>query len=414
MKRGYLRDCFSGVGVKRLSAVDADPKRSNQHEVGTTSDMRMRFLGEDHRQQFDVRYVRLGDGDEGLAVDGTATHYDARRDKPARSPEWRLYYPTNTVTETMREGDTLFLARDGKGHLWFIVASEGSTAERQLCWLFSVPPPQAGKRFITRDFSDDAPELDFAARFILDELGIEPGEPEADRLDTIIEPLGGTLPPTAEFSGLARHSLPGVSPRDDPDGALLAWLTREEALFRRIERQIVAERLKQGFMTSDSVDVDGFISYSLSVQNRRKSRMGLSLEHHVAAVFDAWGIAHDRQAVTEDRYRPDFLFPSAAAYRTANPGDPGLTMLGVKSTLKERWRQVLAEAAKIPQKHLLTLEPGISELQTNQMQAADLQLVIPLPIHDSYSERQQAWLQSLSDFVGEVTKRQTTDLPGGL
>ena len=276
MKRGYLRDCFSGVGVKRLSAVDADPKRSNQHEVGTTSDMRGRFLGEDHRQQFDVRYVRLGDEDEGLAVDGTATHYDARRDKPARSPEWRLYYPANTVTETMREGDTLFLARDGKGRLWFIVAPEESTAERQLCWLFSVPPPQAGKRFITRDFSNDAPELDFAARFILDELGIEPGEPEADRLDTIIEPLGGTLPPTAEFSGLARRSLPEVSPRDDPDGALLAWLTREEALFRRLERQIVAQRLEQGFMTPEGADVDGFISYSLSVQNRRKSRMGLS------------------------------------------------------------------------------------------------------------------------------------------
>ena len=411
MRRGNLRDCFSGVAAKRLSAVDADPKRSNQHEVGTTSDMRVQFLGDNHRQQYDVRYVRVGDEDMGLAVDGTATHYDARRGRPARSPEWRLYYPANLVTETMREGDTLFLAKDRKERLWFIVAPEGSTAERQLCWLFSVPPPKEGGRFITRDLRDDAPELDFAARFILDELGIEPGEPEVDRLDTIIRPLGGTLPPTAELSGLARRSLPEVSPRDDPDRALLEWLTLEEALFCRLERQIVAVRIEQGFKTEDGVDVDGFISYSLSVQNRRKARMGLSLEHHIAAILDSWGIAHDRQAVTEGRHRPDFLFPSSAAYRAAGSGDPGLTMLAVKSTLKDRWRQVLTEAAKIPKKHLLTLEPGITESQTDQMKAAGLQLVIPLSTHGSYSEGQQAWLQSLSDFVVEMKERQAAGQP---
>ena len=35
MQRGQLSDYFEGVGVKRLSAVDAEPKTSNQHEVGT-------------------------------------------------------------------------------------------------------------------------------------------------------------------------------------------------------------------------------------------------------------------------------------------------------------------------------------------------------------------------------------------
>jgi len=40
MKRGQLSDYFEGVGVKRLSAVDAEPKSSNQREVGTTRKMR--------------------------------------------------------------------------------------------------------------------------------------------------------------------------------------------------------------------------------------------------------------------------------------------------------------------------------------------------------------------------------------
>lgn len=44
MNKGLLSEYFEGVAVKRLSAVDADPKRSNQHEVGTTHEMR-RFLG---------------------------------------------------------------------------------------------------------------------------------------------------------------------------------------------------------------------------------------------------------------------------------------------------------------------------------------------------------------------------------
>lgn len=45
------------------------------------------------------------------------------------------------------------------------------------------------------------------------------------------------------------------------------------------------------------------------------------------------------------------------------------TMLGVKSTCKDRWRQVLSEAKRIDNKHLATLEPGISENQTAEMQA---------------------------------------------
>ena len=81
-------------------------------------------------------------------------------------------------------------------------------------------------------------------------------------------------------------------------------------------------------------------------------------------------------------------------------------MLGAKSTCKDRWRQVLAEAEKISRKHLLTLEPGISEPQTDQMEASSLQLVVPSPVHRSYTEAQRGWLWSVGDFIGEVKARQ--------
>lgn len=406
MKRGQLSDYFEGVGVKRLSAVDAEPKTSNQHEVGTTVKMREDFLGETHQQRFPAIYIWLGGDQDGFTEEGWATHYDARIKKEDRAPEWRLYYPSNPVTEAMRAGDTLFLAKDQSGVLWFIVAPEGSTSEQQLFWLFGLRPE--GKSFVSREFSDEEPELDFAARFILDEIGIEFEEPDADKLDSIIAKFGTTFPKTVEFSDLARLTLPEVRAEDDPDAALIAWLDHEEALFRRLERRIVSSRIEAGFANQDGTDVDGFISFSLSVQNRRKSRMGHSLENHLAAVLRAHDIRHVRGAMTEHNHKPDFLFPDLETYQAAPAaGDPRLTMLGTKSTCKDRWRQVLAEAEKISRKHLLTLEPGISEPQTAQMEASSLQLVVPFSIHESYTAAQRNWLWSVADFIDQVQARAT-------
>lgn len=404
MKRGQLRDYFVGVGAKYLSAVDAEPGRSNQHEVGTTKPMREQFLGADTKRYFSVRYVWLGQEQDGFTVDGTATYYDPRRKKPKRRPEWRLYYPANSVTEAMSEGDALFLALHNDGLLYFIVAPAGSTSEQQLSWLFGLRP---GKRFVSREVEADEPALDFAARFILDELGVEFQEVDEARLDDIVKGFA-TFPTTDEFSALARRTLPhAVSPKDDPDNALLAWLEHEEALFRRLERRLVAKRLQAGFHAPHGADVDGFVGYSLSVQNRRKARMGRALENQAEAVFLARELPYDRSPVTEHGHRPDFLFPGIEAYRAAPAtGSRRLAMLGAKSTCKDRWRQVLVEAAKIPEKHLLTLEPGISESQTDQMDSAKLQLVVPRSIQGSYTEGQRIWLWTFDQFIRDVEARQ--------
>ncbi len=104
--------------------------------------------------------------------------------------------------------------------------------------------------------------------------------------------------------------------------------------------------------------------------------------------------------------RPDFLFPGEEAYRVApEAGDACLTMLGAKSSCKDRWRQVLAEAKEIPRKHLLTLEPGISEPQTSQMMNSDLQLVVPQSIQETCTNDQCAWLWNGSDFIRDVQAR---------
>ena len=161
-----------------------------------------------------------------------------------------------------------------------------------------------------------------------------------------------------------------------------------------------------GFSDSDGADVDGFIKFSLSVQNRRKSRAGYAFENHLEEVFKSCNVIHDSQAITENKSKPDFLFPGSNEYHNSDFPESRLTMLGVKSTCKDRWRQVLSEAARIPNKHLITLEPGISENQTNEMASNNLQLVLPRGLHTTYRENQQQWLMDLDSFIELVKERE--------
>jgi hypothetical protein len=112
------------------------------------------------------------------------------------------------------------------------------------------------------------------------------------------------------------------------------------------------------------------------------------------------GFAHDQE--TENGKRPDFLFPGVVAYGDPSFPEHKLRMLAVKTTCKDRWRQVLDEAERIRVKHLLTLQEGVSEKQFAQMQQADLRLVVPKPLIKKYPDSIRAHLVALSHFIGEV------------
>jgi len=403
MKQGFLSEYFNGAVAKRLSAVETDPDQSHQHEFNGVVPLK-KLLGNERLTDCPTRFIWLGDENEGVSEHSTVTWYDSRKNHPTRS-EYRLYFRSNPVMELARPGDLLIVARRPSGEIMIIIAAAGSTVENQLLWLFGVPV-QIAAGFEYREFDEDDISVDYAVRFVLDELGIEVEEPEADRLDALLEQFNGVFPTTAVFSAFARDTVPEVNPLDGSDAALLAWMEQEEKLFRRLERHVVSERLQSGFTNDDGADVDGFISFSLSVQNRRKSRTGHAFEHHLEEVFRTCGVKYDRQAVTENRSKPDFLFPGETEYHNLGFPSSRLTMLGVKSTCKDRWRQVLSEAARIPDKHLITLEPGISENQTNEMAANRLQLVLPRGIHETYRETQQKWLMDLETFIGHVRDKE--------
>ncbi len=391
--------------AKRLTLVETVTERSNQHEFQGTKPLRALF-GDATRRGIPTRFIRFTTDGDTVSEDGFISWSNVREGKP-RAAEYHCYYNGNAVTNAMQVGETLFLALRSDGTALAIITPPDSTTQSQLVWLFGLTDAAvSGIEF--RDIAHEQPkELGLAARYVLDELGIVIEDEGAD-LDGLIEKFGVEFPTTRVFSELARSSLgQEIDARDNPDAVLMAWLEREELLFRRLERRVVAERLKGGFISAGGeANVEDFIAFSLSVQNRRKARAGQSLELHLEALFSAHGIRFARGAETENRNKPDFLFPGAAEYHDETFPVARLTMLGAKSTLKDRWRQVLSEARRIEHKHLVTLEPGISEAQTNQMQAEKLQLVVPERIHETFRAGQRTWLMRVTDFVELVKERQ--------
>ena len=405
METGYLNKYFAGVAVKKLSAVETDPAVSNQHEYNAKKPMDQLFGTEEPRKEFPSSFLYIGD-DITIHADGKMTWYDARYKHPTRT-EWRLYFQTTEVSQRAGTGDSLFICKKTDGTLLIIIAQRDSTIESQLYWLFGLSGVDAEKFVSKTEFNSGDDKMELAARTILGQIGIEY---EDKSVESYLEPMllsfQGRFPSTREFSEYARNTITDVDPIKDPDTTLVKWVNREEALFKLMEQYLIKERLQKGFVKEGDVDVDAFIQFSLSVHNRRKSRAGLSLENHIEALLKHQKILYSHTPVTENKSKPDFIFPSIEAYRDENYPNIYLTMLGAKSTCKDRWRQVLSEADRIERKHLLTLEAAISENQTNEMADKKLQLVLPLPIHETYTIAQREWLYSVKMFLDEVKEKQ--------
>jgi hypothetical protein len=193
-----------------------------------------------------------------------------------------------------------------------------------------------------------------------------------------------------------------VVAQDNPDEALLRWMEQEEILFRTLEKHLIADRLQKGF----SENVEEFFSFSLTALNRRKARAGLAFENHVEHLLKEYGIHNSRTCITENKKKPDFIFPGVKFYHDATFPVKLLTMLGVKTTSKDRWRQICTEADKIPEKHLLTLEPSITTNQTDEMIAAQIKLVVPEEIKNTYTDGQKNNILNVAGFIKHVSDKQ--------
>ena len=205
----------------------------------------------------------------------------------ATRTEWRLYYTDNSVFGTAgraRAGDCLVIAFSaGLENATAIAAAAGSTAESQLRWLFGIQVDE-GEAFAPATVAERCDRgRDARANSRSDGPRKCPAKDET-LLTEMLQRFHGEFPRAHVFSEFVRAGLPDVRAMDGADAALLAWMEKEEFAFRVLERHLVGNRIKSGFK-----DVDDFVTCSLSVQNRRKSRAGRAFENHLSEIFRAFG-----------------------------------------------------------------------------------------------------------------------------
>lgn len=185
----------------------------------------------------------------------------------------------------------------------------------------------------------------------------------------------------------------------NPDKKIIDWTNMEYSIFKALEYARYGNIVSKGFPT-----VDDFVNMANQVLNRRKSRAGKSLEHHLAAIFKGNNLLYEEQVTTEGNKRPDFIFPSQKAYHNLNYPSSKLISLAAKTTCKDRWRQILNEADRLKDgfKYLCTLQQGISITQLDEMHSEKVILVVPKPYIETYPKERQESIWTLGKFISYV------------
>ncbi|MCH8529562.1 MAG: hypothetical protein LAT65_01795 [Saccharospirillum sp.] len=396
-----LSNHFTSIAAKQLTEVEVNPKKSNQHELQGVQKLR-EMLGSERRRVASTCIYLADEESDRLSQEGQLTWYDSRKGQPNRSAEYRLYYQSsNEPLRSASAGDTLVYAYRPDQTLLLVIIPRESQLQPALLWLFGLKKEPGTLLEIVDPEQIEVPLS--LLNYIAEETGIAiygTGSLEKDWTQLLLDRFGANFPTTRKLSSLALETLgDDLGPVEEPDTTLMALIEREEVLFKQLERYIVSEYLAEN-ASGWSNDVDAFISFSLSVQNRRKSRAGHALENHLEWIFVKNNINFERGVKTEKNSKPDFLFPSQKAYRDDHFPDKNLRMLGVKTSCKDRWRQILNEAHRISPKHLLTLQPGISVHQLTEMKDAKVNLVIPTSIQRYYPANDT---ESLGRFI-EIIK----------
>jgi hypothetical protein len=198
------------------------------------------------------------------------------------------------------------------------------------------------------------------------------------------------------------HKITDSIIKGNPDKELLNWVFSEYQLFKFIENDRYKEKIKTHFL-----NVEELVVFANTVLNRRKSRAGKSLEHHLSEIFRICNVTFESQGITEDNKQPDFIFPNIEAYKNNQFDDSKLIFLASKTTCKDRWRQILNEADRIKEKHLFTLQQGISSNQLKEMYNYGVQLVVPAPYIKSFPEDFKERILSLDKFIAKVQIKQS-------
>jgi hypothetical protein len=396
------------VAVKRLSAVEVDPSSSNQHEFNAGS---LRIgLGFGHdRISGPLTAVFYGtDPDADPEVeDGSYTLYDAREAHPTRS-EFRLYYNAPLLTEQAEAGDLLVLFRTpDTTALRAVVARAGSAAEMQLLdAIFEDDRPGLDTfQLVAPPAPSDVEAAELAATLAPVPASATLGLYEASRHRLYAAALAADrLPTTREMADAGAELAANIHGATlSPDDRLYFSLAAETELFFALS-DAIDQRWLEDKIAKGAASFAALAGYVTSKAQARKSRRGASLQHHFAKVLDVEEVPYKSQCLTEGKETPDFVIPGYDEYHDPHWPDDRLRMVACKSTAKERWRQVLEEAARIEEKYFLTLDEGLTDDTIRAMNLKLLRPFLPIQVLDKrYATRAtRDQLGNVAELVDEL------------
>lgn len=206
------------------------------------------------------------------------------------------------------------------------------------------------------------------------------------------------FPATTSFSIQARTALLDCIAgfrSEKPDYQLMECMDAEYKLFRLVERFLCQNEITRLFKS-----IDDFLSTAARIMNRRKARAGRALENHVEFILRDYDIPFDVRPEVDGE--PDVIIPGKVQYEDLAYPTSKLFIIGIKTTCKDRWRQVLNEAKRIPHKHILTIQQGISANQLKEMHKSKVSLIVPEQIQKQYPMGTEIKMVSLETFINDV------------
>lgn len=383
---------------KRLTGVETNPERSHQHEIQGVKGLRELFGETTEKNIIDAELYYLSDDEDPFQDIVKLTWYNARKGKP-RAAEYRLYYPGESeVMARAKEGDLLAIgvkkSEEGVYHAKLFVIESGSRYERRIMKCL----PEDDKQRLTA--LKKGVFLEITPEYLLEEYDVEPiyefSETEIQDIvekicDEIISEIRITedlfkedekfrrmpqksdfIPPQKVlFEKCINRVLKRFNIKEDPDRFVELCFSLCEKVYVALEYQYLREILKVDVNTPEE-----FIKLAHSVLNARRSRAGNVLENLIEILFQEYKIIYVRKPRLPSGSSPDFVVPDVEKPRA---------VISVKTTLKERWRQIFQEASSLSdvEHFLITCDRNLSEKLLSSLKAAEIRPVVPRPSDES-------------------------------
>lgn len=383
------------LAAKLLAEVEVSADSSHQHELNAGLLRQALELPEETlRGTIDLTYLARGQEDP-FGETSSYTLYNAREGKP-RTPEYRLYLDSRQFQDVTRPGDILLISRPGDGvSLRALVVPADSALGTSIARVLSDKGTALEQRF--RRISSLVDATDLTA---LLQASSDPALPHDQGLmahanESFVQHAlqVGRIPNTRDMADEAVQMVRRYRTTVlDPDAELHLSLLAETVLFQHIEKEL-GQRALDRLGSTGHMGFEDVAKLIMGLLQSRKSRRGQSLQHHFRRLLDYRGIQYTAQCRTERNETPDFVIPGFRAYHDSAFPAERLRMVACKSTLKERWGQVLKEADRIHQKYVLTLDSTLTDDLIRNMSEKQLHLFLPGPIiTESYSGRPVAML----------------------